>query len=33
MKLVVIALEAELPQELPQGYYKVVTGVGIIPIR
>ena len=28
MKLVVIALEAELPQELPQGYYKVVTGVG-----
>ncbi len=28
MKLVVIALEAELPQELPEGYYKVVTGVG-----
>ena len=28
MKLVVIALEAELPQTLPEGYYKVVTGVG-----
>ena len=28
MKLVVIALEAELPQELPEGYYKIVTGVG-----
>mgnify|MGYP000503380364 FL=1 len=28
MKIVVIALEAELPQELPDGYYKIVTGVG-----
>ena len=28
MKLVVIALEAELPHTLPDGYYKIVTGVG-----
>ena len=28
MKLVVIALEDELPQQLPEGYQKVVTGVG-----
>ena len=28
MKLVVIALEDELPQQLPAGYQKVVTGVG-----
>ncbi len=30
MKLVVIALEAELPQALPDGYCKIVTGVGKI---
>ena len=28
MKLVVIALDAELPQELPSDYRKLVTGVG-----
>jgi len=28
MKLVVVALESELPGELPKGYAKLVTGVG-----